>query len=113
MTFKFLKQHFRATMCGKDVDDRKVIPCPKCPVTNFRGNTHLKRHIREIHEGIKDKHCPQCSYTTYSSYNLKMHVSKVHDKTTMYQDCHHCRVRSGNMNKHISIYHIEESQIEA
>ena len=109
---KDVKTHWRATMCGKDVDDRKVLPCPKCHVI-LRTNSQLKQHTKYIHEGVKDKHCLQCSYTTYSSHNLKLHVSKVHDKTPMFKNCPHCHIRSGNMNKHLAIYHIEQTQIEA
>ena len=41
---KDLIRHLRATMCGKDVDDRNVVPCPKCPVIN-RSLSQLRTHI--------------------------------------------------------------------
>ena len=105
---KGLKTHLRATMCGKDVDDRNMLPCPKCPKL-VRNKSKLKQHISQIHEGVKDKQCTLCSYTTYSSHNLRLHVSNVHDKTPMFNDCPHCHTRTGNLDKHIEIYHIEET----
>ena len=109
---KDLRTHLRVTMCGKDVDDRKKLPCPKCPIV-ARSENRLKRHTSQIHDGVKDKHCNQCSYKTYSSCNLRLHMSNVHDKTPMFQDCPHCHTRTGNLGKHIEIYHIEETQIKA
>ena len=95
---KALKTHLRATMCGKDVDDRKVIPCSKCHIV-LRSNPQLRQHTKRVHEGVKDKHCPQCAYATYSSHNLRLHVSNVHDKKTMFRDCPHCHIKTGNLKK--------------
>ena len=106
---KGLRRHLRGTMCGKDVDNRKMIPCPKCLVI-FRVKSKLRQHTHHVHDGIKDKHCIQCSYTTYSSHNLRLHVSNVHDKTPIvYNNCPHCHVKTGNLEKHLEIYHIEET----
>ena len=105
--FKDIKSHLRGTMCGKEVDDRNVLPCPKCHII-ARTKSQLKSHIIQIHDRIKDKQCPQCSYTTYSTHNLKLHVSKVHDKISIYEDCPHCHIRSGNISKHLEVYHIEQ-----
>ena len=104
---KDIKSHLRNTMCGKVVDDRNVVSCPKCPII-FRSKYRLEWHTRHIHERVKDKQCPQCSYTTYSPHNLKLHVSKVHDKISIYKDCPHCHIRSGNLEKHIEIYHVDQ-----
>ena len=108
---KDLKTHLRATMCGKDVDNRKTIPCPKCPKL-VRNKSKLKQHIHQIHDGVRDKICNECLYTTYSSCNLRLHMSNVHDKTPMFKECPRCHTRTGNLNKHLEIYHIEETQIE-
>ena len=109
---KQLDKHLKATMCGKDVDDRNRLPCPKCPVIVWN-QSQLRKHTSQVHDRVKDKYCPKCSYTTYSSYNLRLHVSSVHDKTPIvYKNCPHCHVRSGNLNKHLEIHHIEEMQIE-
>ena len=71
---KGLKSHLRFNMCGKEVNDRKMIPCPKCPRI-VREESQLRQHINAIHDRIKDKLCSQCSYTIYSSHNLGLHVS--------------------------------------
>ena len=105
---KGLKSHLRATMCGKEVDDRNKVPCPKCPRI-LRSKSKLIQHTSHIHDGIKDKYCTQCSYKTYSSHNLRLHVSNVHEKTPIvYNSCPHCHIKTGNIEKHLQIYHIED-----
>ena len=107
-TVKDIKGHLRSTMCGKEVDDRNVLQCPKCPI-QVRTKSQLKWHVSHIHDRIKDKQCTLCSYQTYSSFNLKLHVSKVHDKISIYKDCPHCHIRSGNLKKHLETYHVEQA----
>ena len=96
--------HLKATMCGKDVDDRKLLKCPQCK-RRFIDKSSLEKHIQYIHNKVKDKDCPHCSYQTYSSFNLRLHVSKVHEKTSMFQVCPHCEMRTGNLDWHLKTYH--------
>ena len=108
---KDLKVHLGHTMCGRDVDDRKGLRCPQCNSMQFT-NIKLQRHIKTIHEGLKDKTCPNCSYKTYSSFNLKMHISNVHEKTKFIRNCPHCDIKSGNLERHIRLYHNDITEID-
>ena len=104
---KRLKDHLKVTMCGKDVDNRKMMRCPKCDI-KMMGNWKLQKHIQNIHDRVNDISCPNCSYKTYSRFNLRLHVSKVHDKSTIFRICPHCQVRTGNIEAHLATYHSEQ-----
>ena len=98
---KNIKAHIDSSSCGQR---EKTLKCLRCNRKFFR-RKQLDQHIRSIHDKVKDKHCPECAYTSYSSYNLRLHVTKVHDKTTMIKICPHCKKKTGSLEKHISIYH--------
>ena len=107
---KDLNNHLRATMCGKDVDNRNMLQCPKC-YRKMMGNSRLLKHIKNIHERIKDIQCLKCSYTTYSRLNLRLHISTVQDKTTIFRICPHCQMKTGSLEAHIATYHSEQIPI--
>ena len=66
----------------------------------------MKAHIKKIHDRVKDKLCPHCSYATYSGYNLKLHISKMHlGGKLVKQPCPFCDVSTTNVDYHIEIYH--------
>ena len=63
---------------------------------------HLKRHIKMIHDKIKDFKCDRCEYETSDSGNLKRHIKMVHDKTKDLK-CDKCEYKtstSGDLKKH-------------
>ena len=105
--FKKLKKHLKNTMCGKDVDDRKLQQCPQCD-RKSRNKRALRNHVQNIHNKVKDIQCPNCSYQTYNRFNLRLHVSKVHEKTTIFRNCPHCESRTGNLEAHLATYHSEQ-----
>ena len=107
---KKLAAHLKSTMCGKNIDDRKLLQCPQCK-RRFIDKSSLTKHIQYIHNNVKDKDCPHCSYQTYSSFNLRLHVSKVHEKTSMFQNCPHCGKTTGNLDLHGTTYHREQMSI--
>ena len=39
----------------------------------------LKRHIQNVHEGIKEFKCTICDYETAQRVNLKAHIESVHE----------------------------------
>ena len=105
-----LATHLKSTMCGKNIDDRKLLQCPQCK-RRFIDKSSLRSHIQYIHNKVKDKDCPQCSYQTYSSFNLRLHVSKVHEKMSMFQNCPHCGKTTGNLDFHQKTYHRDQLSV--
>jgi len=65
---KSLKRHFRR-MCGRKEEVEKH-QCDRCE-KSFTFKAGLTRHIKTIHEKIKDYQCSLCNYQTYTNFNLK------------------------------------------
>ena len=103
--YKRVKWHQKVSMCGRDVDDREKFPCQSCGKVVV-GKQSLRKHIEIVHERKKDRKCDQCSYATYSSFNLRLHVRKVHEGSDLnYEMCKFCDRTSSNMKLHVSTYH--------
>ena len=49
---KKLKFHSKVTMCGKDVDNRKPLQCPKCD-RKVIDKSKLFKHIQYINDRVK------------------------------------------------------------
>ena len=104
--FKGLKRHLRRTGCGGEVTLQQF-PCSQCDKI-FYVNPELQRHIKTVHQGLKDRKCTQCSYSTSNGYNLRVHITTIHvgEKVTK-QDCPHCDKLTTNLDHHINIWHNE------
>ena len=75
--FQGLKGHLQRTGCGGELTKAEKVQCSQC-IKTFSLKISLSRHIREIHTKIQDEKCKKCSYSTFSVYNLRRHVLKVH-----------------------------------
>ena len=106
--FKDLKKHLSRTNCGGP-PERKKVPCVHC-AKEFSSSDKMREHVKRIHEGVKDKLCNQCSYATYSNFNLKLHITKMHLGTGLVkQGCPFCEKETTNLDYHISTYHGEKA----
>jgi hypothetical protein len=65
-----------------------------------KGN--LKRHIKIVHDKIKDFKCDKCVYETSESGNLKKHIKMVHDKIKDFKcdKCEYITSTNGHLNRH-------------
>ena len=45
----------------------------------FGENDDLRKHIRSVHEGIKNHVCETCGKAFSENRNLKKHILSVHD----------------------------------
>ena len=63
---------------------RNRYSCDKCDYT-CSTNNHLKRHIKMVHDKIKDIQCNLCEYTCSTNSHLKQHIKQVHDKIKDFQ----------------------------
>ena len=104
--FKGLKRHLRRTGCGGEMK-RCQFPCSHCDKI-FYANGELQRHIKRMHQGIKDRKCTHCSYSTYNGYNLRVHITTIHiAEKVAKENCPHCDEVITNLNHHINIWHNE------
>ena len=72
----------------------------------------LKAHMSKIHNSAKSNKCDQCSYKTYTSYNLKLHVASMHQGPKLVKEsCPHCKKETTNMKLHMNTYHVLAERI--
>ena len=104
LVVKGLNQHLRLSKCGKEVKGKKW-SCSQCE-NFFTLKSSLLNHIKIKHERIRDKHCPECNYATYSGFNLKLHAAKIHLGKKMEKEaCPHCDKVTTNLDYHMNIMH--------
>jgi len=67
----------------------------------------LKRHIKMVHDRIKDIQCPQCAYTCSQKGDLNKHIKQVHDRIKDIQcpQCAYTCSRKSDLNQHIKMVH--------
>ena len=79
-------------------------PCNKCNyVASYR--PHLKRHIKTVHDKIKDFACSLCTFRSGHRESLRKHIQAVHDKikdaTCKY--CEYKTSRGDTLKQHVSV----------
>ncbi|KAK2144762.1 hypothetical protein LSH36_733g01023 [Paralvinella palmiformis] len=65
--------------------------CPQCPYTG-KDIWHLKRHVNDVHQQLKDLKCPMCDYSTGRKHRLVTHM-KNHGQLF----CFHCDFSTENL----------------
>ena len=109
---KDLKKHLERTKCGQgiNVEERKDIECEQCG-KKFTTTDSLKKHTKAIHMNVKNMQCNYCDYKTYSGYNLKLHITKMHEgKDTIEKvTCQSCQKIVTNLPYHNKIYHLGQN----
>ena len=81
---------------------RSKLSCDKCEYKCSK-NSDLTKHIKQVHDKIKDIQCDKCEYKYSSNSNLKQHMKQVHDKIKDFQ-CDKCEYKcsfNGSLNQHI------------
>ena len=89
-----------------DDNSKKTYTCGHCP-KEFPTPSKLKRHVTQVHEGLKAFQCDRCDKAFGEMCKLKKHVTIVHEGVKNFQ-CEKCEYRCGqlsNLKKHISIVH--------
>jgi len=105
-------------MCGKVVKELKQHKVRGCPYgkkrphyqcdhceKSFTLKNGLNRHLRAVHFKIKDHSCAKCNYTTAESFNLRMHIARVHEGKKVVLSCPLCNKNVVNLEWHLEQYH--------
>ena len=67
---------YHCSQCEYRATKEVRYPCNKCEYSaTTTGN--LKRHIQNIHEGLKYP-CNQCEYSATTAGSLKRHIQSIH-----------------------------------
>ena len=56
-----------------------MFECDQCDKL-FSRTGHLKRHIKMVHDKIKDIKCNQCEYTCSEQSTLNRHIKAIHER---------------------------------
>ena len=72
-----LKKHILTQHEGVRVKLEKKFPCEVCNKL-FIEIRLVKRHMTEVHEGVRSHKCESCGKMFARKSNLKIHVDKVH-----------------------------------
>lgn len=104
---KSLAQHFRLNCSSTAQKER--FPCPICEKT-FSKKDGMQKHVRHVHDNVKNILCNFCDYKTNSSFNLRLHISKMHTKEELEVECQFCHVKTRGLEYHLKIYHFQEYQ---
>jgi len=91
----------------------KTFNCELCEYA-CSTNGRMNRHIKMVHDKIKDIECNQCEYTCSTNSDLKQHIKRVHDKIKDIK-CNQCEYkcfRNGDLKKHIKAVHDQKKDIK-
>ena len=62
--------------------------CDKCSYET-KEESNIKRHIKTVHDKIKECKCDKCDYVCSRNNTLKIHINTVHDKIRDFK-CNKC-----------------------
>ena len=85
----------------KEIQPNKNLKCHLC-YKNFSGKSHLKLHIKTVHEGQKNFQCQHCDRKFSQSYNLTNHIQVIHNKIRKFKcdQCYKIFGLKGNLQNH-------------
>ena len=105
-TLKKLKAHLRRTQCGTGKKIEANIKCTEGCYKKFTTQYGVKNHIKFVHLKFKNIQCLSCDYKTYSRFNLKVHVTKMHEGNKLgKKQCVYCDKATFSMDYHMKTYH--------
>ena len=93
---KDLKKH-NIEVHEKILEPGEKRSCPLCEYQTEWGKSHLDRHIRAIHDRIKDFQCPFCEVSCSQKGNLRLHIDQVHKNIRKFS-CNQCDYKSNFKN---------------
>jgi len=100
---KYLSKHIKRGNC---VNKKEPIPCELCDKV-FTDKWHVKRHVKIVHMQVKDISCDMCEYRTYTSFNLRVHKSKMHTKESLETHCEICNKKTMSIEHHMKTFHFD------
>ena len=112
-TQKDLKKH-NADVHEVSLEKGERKSCPLCDYQTEWGKSHLDRHIRAIHDQIKDFKCPFCEISCSQKGNLRLHIDQVHKNIRKFS-CEQCEYKSNFKNdiaKHVKSVHEKTKDIQ-
>jgi len=73
----------------------KLFECHYCGFVTDSGAASLRKHVKEVHEEIKQYHCTECGIKVSRKYHLIRHIKAVHHKEKFWR-CEDCDYKTNN-----------------
>jgi len=73
----------------------KIFECQYCGFVTDCSAAKLRKHVKEVHEEIKQYHCTECGIKVSRKYHLIRHIKAVHHKEKFWQ-CEDCDYKTNN-----------------
>ena len=91
---------------NKRLNKNERFRCEQCPYGASR-RCDLNRHIKVVHDKIRNHACEECDYTTSSKGDLDRHRRTMHKRMKNHacEECDYTASDKGNLNKHIKAVH--------
>ena len=97
-----LKSHIEAV---HKMGDKKF----KCEQCHFESSWKhaLNKHIKAVHENLRNHVCGECGYATSRKDTLKQHIEGVHEKIKSHvcRECGYAAAQKGQLKTHIEAVH--------
>ena len=90
------------------MDDMNGNECSICR-KSFSARYKLVRHVKGVHDKIKDYKCDNCSYECSQKSSLNMHIMDVHMKDFKCDQCDYATGRKYYLSVHIRKHHSNET----
>ena len=83
-----------------------IFTCEKCNYET-KEKHNLTRHIKSVHDKIKDFKCDKCEYVCSTICSLKSHIKSVHDKIKDFKcdKCEYVCSITSHLKEHIKAVH--------
>ena len=84
----------------------KHLKCSKCSYETF-DRSNLKKHIKSVHDKIRDYVCCECGFSASTSNILSRHIKCVHDKIKDHfcEECEYAASDKRGLMRHIRSKH--------
>jgi len=83
------------TMNPKTSRKYKIYECHHCGYVTDLGAASLRKHVKEMHEEVKQYSCSECGIKVSRKYHLIRHIKAVHNKEKFWQ-CEDCDYKTNN-----------------
>ena len=104
--------------CREKAKARPKVECPHEGCDYKCHQRHLKQHIKQVHDKIRDIECnfEGCDFKCSVNSTLKAHIKAVHEKIRdiecQFADCDYKCSDNGDLKKHIKAVHDKIKDIE-
>ena len=89
----------------ENIGGDKKFKCRQCHYSSGY-SSHIKQHIKAVHEKIRNHVCGKCGYAASKKGNLKTHIEAVHENIKHFcEDCGYASKDKGKLNIHIKAVH--------